>query len=65
MAVLPVLLTTRDIPESMWIHDESSSSEQQEGGGTKCKYLSREELMQEGLLFVEAFRNKSSICKKK
>lgn len=60
MAVLPVLLTASDIPSSIWIHDETNTSEH-----VGKKYLSRDGLLQEGLLFVEALRNKSSVCKKK
>jgi hypothetical protein len=58
MAVSPVLLTKADIPDCIWIHD-ASNSEHQVGK----KYLSRDSVMQEGLLFVEAIRNKSSVCK--
>lgn len=61
MALLPVLLTATDIPTNMWIHDEGSST--REAG--KKRYLSRDELMQEGMLFVEAIRNKSSVCRTK
>lgn len=53
--MLPVLLTESDIPANIWIHDEQNTTDH-----VAQKYLSREELLQEGLLFVEAFRNKSS-----
>ena len=60
LAVLPMLLTQTDIPLCIWIHDENNTKNHM-----RKKYLSRDELMQEGLLFVEAIRNKSSVCRKK
>lgn len=55
-----MLLTQTGLPLSIWIHDEDNTEKH-----VGKKYLSRDEIMQEGLLFVEALSNKSSVCKKK
>ena len=58
MAVAPVLLTQSDIPTCIWVHDEHNMNDH-----VGKKYFSRDQLLQEGLLFVEAFRNKSTVPK--